>query len=95
MGPEARYKVKIMKGLKELPASWFFKSQEVSVRGIPDIIGCVNGHFVAIELKASPKAHITKLQKYVLDLINKAGGVGIISYPENYEETLTKIRKLL
>ena len=47
--------------------------------GISDIIACVNGKFVAFEIKR-PGAKATKLQKYFLYRINECGGYGYVVY---------------
>jgi hypothetical protein len=45
------------------------------VAGLPDIIGCYEGRFYGIEVKIPGKEHeLTKIQKYWIDKINKAGG---------------------
>jgi len=44
-------------------------------RGIPDVIGCHNGRFVAMEVKTPEnKKGATKYQKRQLELIVSAGG---------------------
>ena len=53
--------------------------------GIPDIIGCVNGQFLAIECKAG-KGKTTALQNRELQRIADAGGEALVVYdtPEAY-----------
>ena len=46
---------------------------------------CLNGVFVAIELKKDAGAHIDKLQKYKLSQISQAGGIALVVHPENWE----------
>ena len=62
--------------------------------GIPDILACVNGHFVAIELKSS-SGKPTELQKYNIRRINECNGVGIILYPKDFERFEKLILDLL
>ncbi|SDF77735.1 VRR-NUC domain-containing protein [Sporomusa acidovorans] len=52
--------------------------------GIPDLICCVNGIFIAPELKAS-NGRSSELQKLNISIINKSKGIGIILYPEGFE----------
>lgn len=52
--------------------------------GIPDILACVNGLFMAIEVKAS-NGTPSELQKLNISRINKSGGVGVFLYPEGFE----------
>jgi hypothetical protein len=92
--PETLLKEKVLLFLHGLPNTWFVKTQERSTRGIPDILVCVNGLFVAMELKKDAKAIPDKLQLYVLQKIKAAGGLAMLVYPENWEEameTLTEI----
>lgn len=61
----------------------------MSRRGVPDFLICMNGMFVALELKKSvtevgkPSA---LLQEHNLNKINSARGIGIFVYPENWEK---------
>lgn len=51
----------------------------VQCSGIPDIIACIKGRFVGIEVKyGKNKASI--LQAYKLAQINKSGGIGLVVY---------------
>lgn len=47
--------------------------------GLPDIIGCYNGRFVAFEVKR-PGGRLTKLQELWLRRIRTAGGVAEVVY---------------
>ncbi len=51
-----------------------------------DIIACVNGHFVGIEVKA-PNGHPSELQKRNIKLIHEANGYACIVYPKDFEKT--------
>jgi len=53
--------------------------------GIPDIIGCYNGRFIAIECKAG-KGKTTALQERELQLIKDAGGFIFVAREDNLEE---------
>lgn len=53
--------------------------------GIPDIIACVRGRFVAIECKAG-KNTTTALQEYNLQQINDNGGLAIVVNEDNIED---------
>jgi len=50
--------------------------------GIPDIIGCMDGHFIAIECKAG-KGKTTALQDRELNSILNAGGTVFIAREHN------------
>ena len=53
--------------------------------GIPDIIACINGFMVAIEVKAS-NGKPSELQKLNTARINAANGIAVILYPEGFED---------
>lgn len=52
--------------------------------GIPDLLICCNGSFVAVELKAK-SGKPSELQLYNLRKINDAGGFAILLYPQDFE----------
>ena len=71
---------------------WFFKVWGGGFQraGIPDILCCVQGQFIALELKAStgiPSA----LQEKNIKMINQAKGIGLILYPEQFNKLKTII----
>jgi len=90
MGPERKFRDKIMPKLKKIPDSWWESIQQMTIRGTPDILGCVKGNFVALELKAK-KGKPSKLQELKIKKINEAGGVGRIVYPDNFDEIYKEI----
>ena len=85
-GPEKQFEDKIKQFLNKLPKTWYFKvwSGPYSKSGIPDIVACVNGQFVAIEVKAE-NGRASELQKRNIKLINDCNGVGLIVYPKDFE----------
>ena len=82
-----------------LPIYWFIK-EAGAVRGIPDLVICVNGFFVVWELKRS-RAEAEKqtgrivLQRYTLTRVERANGRGRIVHPENLEELKKEILEML
>lgn len=91
--PETKFKNRIFPQLEAIPNSWWFVVQLVSLRGIPDIIGVINGRFVALELKVNYNKP-TKLQMFVLDKIKRAGGYAEVVYPETWEEIKQELTTL-
>lgn len=90
MAQESKFQTKIIKYLETRGAYVIkYNASGISKTGVPDLIACVNGVFVAIEVKA-PKGIVSKLQEYNLKQIHKAGGIGLILYPNGFEE-FTKI----
>jgi len=57
--------------------------------GIPDLLCCVNGKFVAIEVKT--KTSESKLQEYNRQKIWNAKGYSFVFNEENYKTELQKI----
>lgn len=64
-----------------------------SQAGVPDILACVNGHFLAIEVKAE-HGRVSELQRVNIERINKCGGVALVVKPSNFEELKQIIFKL-
>lgn len=85
MNPETKLKKKVLDQLRTIPNSYWFKTQEKSLRGIPDIVGLIQGHFVALELKSSDKFAPSPLQKQILDYMLKAGGTVYTVNPQNWD----------
>lgn len=83
---EKDFKNKVIDYLKSQPNTWYFKvwGGGFQKAGIPDLICCINGIFVAIELKAD-NGKPTEIQKLNIKNINAAGGIGIILYPAGFE----------
>lgn len=81
---EKNFENKIKKFLKENNV-WFVKyfANRMTKSGIPDILACVNGYFVAIEVKAE-NGKPSELQKYHRDKINESMGMAVILYPQDY-----------
>lgn len=59
---------------------WHFKhwSGPLSLKGISDIIGMINGRFFAIEIKTR-KGAFQAGQEEFLRSVNRAGGIGIVA----------------
>lgn len=75
-----------IKGFLDSIGAWHIKTHGsmFSKAGTPDIVACVNGRFVAIEVK-QPGGIVSELQKAHIHLIQNAGGVAFVAY--SLEET--------
>ena len=74
MTPEAKVKARVKKVLDKHGVYYFLPATGGYGRaGVPDIIACFNGQFIAIETKAG-KGQLTELQKRELRLIEENGG---------------------
>ena len=76
---ESAIVAKIMRALKTA-GGWWVKTHggAFQMAGIPDIIGCWRGRFVALEVKRPKVGRPTKLQLLVLAAIRSAGGIAEI-----------------
>lgn len=83
---EKAFENKIKAYLKTLPRTWFFKhwGGGLAPAGIPDIIACVNGRFVGIEVKAD-NGRPSPLQVDKIACINDSGGYGVIVHPKDWD----------
>jgi hypothetical protein len=90
---ESKFQREFKGKLDALPNSYFFVKEAAALRGIPDIIGCCNGLFVALELKRSAAEARKKtgrivLQKHIIGKMSRANGYALIVHPENADEVL-------
>ena len=69
---EKNIQTDILKKLRKIPNSWWFKCHDLITAGVPDILGAIEGKFIAIEVK-KPGEVPTVLQKQVIHEMNKAG----------------------
>lgn len=85
MAAEKTFENKI-KDYIEDHGGWYVKffANRMTKKGIPDILACINGYFVAIEVKAK-HGEPSELQKYHVRKIIDAGGLAIILYPQDWE----------
>lgn len=95
MAQEKRFEMQIREFLKE-HGCWVVKyfGNSFSQNGVPDLLCCVNGRFVAIEVKAD-NGKPTKLQEVTVRKIKDAGGIAMILYPEQFESFKGLILSLL
>lgn len=94
MASEKVFENKIKSYLKSIGA-YFIKTHgdRFSKVGTPDILACVNGNFVAIEVKGE-KGKPSELQCYHIEQIIKAGGIGYILYPKGFDNFKRDMEKL-
>lgn len=86
MTPEKKVKTKVVAILKEVGAYYFYPvTGGYGVSGVPDIVGCYNGKFFAVECKAG-KGKTTALQDKNIAQIKACGGQAIVINEENIEE---------
>lgn len=92
--PEGKVKDKVVDILKSEGVYYFFPATHGYGRsGVPDIIACVNGFFLAIECKAGTNKP-TALQVREIESIRKAGGVAIVANEENWDTVRALVRSM-
>lgn len=86
MTPEAKTK-KVIKQILDTYGAYHFSPFQAGMgrAGIPDIIACYKGKFIAIEAKAG-KNTTTALQDRELKRIQTAGGHAMIINEQNYSD---------
>lgn len=70
-----------------------FFANRMTRSGIPDLLCCVGGHFVAIEVKAQ-NGRPSELQLYHCRKIREAGGFAFIVYPSGWDRLKTILNQL-
>lgn len=92
---EKSFENKIKKYLKD-NGCWYIKyfANRMTKSGIPDLIACVNGYFVAIEVKAS-NGKPSELQLWNRKQIRDSGGICVIVYPDQLEDLKMLIDDLI
>ena len=92
MTPEAKVKAKVVKILKTHGVYYFYPVTGGFGRsGIPDVICCVSGYFLAIECKAGNNKP-TPLQEAEMQKIRDAGGVTLVVNETNIDDVELLIR---
>lgn len=95
MAEEKNFENKIKKYLKNKGA-WFIKywaGAAPTKAGVPDLLVCYKGKFIAIEVKAT-NGKPSDLQLYNIRKINDAGGKAFLLYPKDWEKFKEYIESL-
>ena len=94
VGPEKRFEEKI-KSLLEENGAWYVKffANRNTPSGIPDILACVGGEFLGIEVK-SQNGHPSALQIHHIEQIRKAGGCAFVVYPSGFDQLVNIVERL-
>ena len=92
--PEKKVKDKVKAFLKEQGAYFFMPATGgYGKSGVPDIVGCYNGTFFAIECKAGTNTP-TALQERELERIRQNGGIAVVANEANSDVIRSLIIKL-
>lgn len=85
MAAEKLFENKVKAFLKS-KGCWFVKywgGGQFTKAGIPDILACYKGKFIALEIKA-PTGKPSELQLYNIEKIKEAGGIAMVLYPKDF-----------
>ena len=94
MTPEAKVKKKVVDVLKKNGAYYFFPATGGYGRsGVPDIVSCYRGVFVAIECKAGTNKP-TPLQEAEMGKIKQAQGFVLVVNEDNIDDVATLLRDI-
>ena len=63
---------------RSFPQAWCYKTNDRTTSGIPDLIICMYGRFIAIELKTA-KGKVSPIQDYTINAIKRAGGYAVVA----------------
>lgn len=85
MTPEAKVKAKVHTLLKNASAyAVNYIGGAYAANGTPDILACLDGRFIGIEVKAA-KGRVSALQLRSLGQIASAGGLALVVYEDHLE----------
>ena len=94
MAAEKLFENKIKKQLEEHGAYYVkFFANAFTKSGVPDILACVNGYFIGIEVKAQ-NGRPSELQLHNIRKIKDAGGFAFVLYPSAYDDFIKFIEGL-
>ena len=92
---EHKVKKKVTELLKQYEIYYFFPATHGYGRsGVPDIVCCIRGYFLAIECKAGTNKP-TALQLREIERIQQAKGIAFVINEDNIEELHTTIKEIL
>ena len=92
---EKAFETKIKKYIEYI-GGWEVKffANSYTKAGIPDVLACISGRFVGIEVKAQ-NGRPSELQLYNINKIREAGGVAYVVYPSAWEDLKIILNEVL
>lgn len=92
--PEKKVKNAVTYVLNEHGAYWFYASTHgYGQSGVPDIVACYRGYFIAIECKSGGNVP-SALQTLNLNRITKSGGVALVVNERNIDDVRQAIKSI-
>lgn len=95
MAREVERNRRLVERLNTIPGAKFILKEAARGRGHPDVMGCVHGQMVVLELKRRRvgKSPGTRLQRIQIEEWRKAGAIAtFIVGPENYDRAVEDLR---
>lgn len=96
MAAEKNFENRVKAFLKD-QGCWFIKywgGGQFTKAGIPDLLVCCKGYFLAIELKG-PTGKPSPLQRHTIEEIKKAGGLALVLYPKDFDDFKILVKNML
>lgn len=95
MAAEKLFENKIKRYLDSLGAYHikYWAGSQFTKSGVPDILACVGGYFVALEVKAQ-NGKPSELQIHNIKEIKKSGGFAFVVYPSGWTECMSFLNQL-
>lgn len=85
MTAETKFKTQVMRYLNQIGAYTVKQHGNMfTKKGVPDLLICLKGRFIALELKAE-NGKPSELQIYQIYQIKQAGGISLVLYPKDFE----------
>lgn len=86
MTEEAKFQKKIITYMESIGAFVTkFNASGISKTGVPDLLMCYKGRYLALEVKKE-SGTISDIQQWNLNQIRKAGGEAVCIKPSDFEE---------
>lgn len=80
-GPESKIQKKIVNYLEQEEGAYIVKVVSATKAGVPDILCCIRGKFLAIEVKTpATSKNVSPLQRWNLDRIEEAKGYSLVAW---------------
>ena len=94
MTPEKKFETKVRKFL-EGKGAYVVKyfGCGFSQAGVPDLLCCYKGRFIALEIKAE-KGRASDLQLYKVRKINDVGGMALVLFSKDFDKFVALIENL-
>lgn len=94
MHSEKAFEMRIKKFLAD-EGCWFVKffANRNTKSGIPDLLCCINGYFVAVEVKGD-KGKVSDLQLWNKNKIQDSDGFCVVLYPDEFDKFIQLVKEL-